>query len=165
MLALQFLRLARHQRYKPHREQIFAHDVKDWSTVGGKPGKISIYTCNTSSGTYMDRKELAMKKRDYAPSSQKMAGNEQIAAEIAKNANGIGYVGLAYIHAEGLKVVPIDGVLPSKETILNKKYAYARPTFYYTNGEPGGEAAKFIEFTLSSAGQTIAEKIGFVPIQ
>ena len=146
-------------------EQIFAGDVKDWSAVGGKPGKISIYTRNTASGTYSDWKELAMKKRDYAPSSQKMAGNEQIAAEIAKNANGIGYVGLAYIHAEGLKVVPIDGVLPSKETILNKKYAYARPTFYYTNGEPGGEAAKFIEFTLSSAGQTIAEKIGFVPIQ
>ena len=146
-------------------EQIFAGDVKDWSAVGGKPGKISIYTRNTASGTYSDWKELAMKKRDYAPSSQKMAGNEQIAAEIAKNANGIGYVGLAYIHAEGLKVVPIDGVLPSKETILNKKYAYARPTFYYTNGEPGGEAARFIEFTLSSAGQTIAEKIGFVPIQ
>ena len=146
-------------------EQIFAGDVKDWSAVGGKAGKISIYTRNTASGTYSDWKELAMKKRDYAPSSQKMAGNEQIAAEIAKNANGIGYVGLAYIHAEGLKVVPIDGVLPSKETILNKKYAYARPTFYYTNGEPGGEAAKFIEFTLSSAGQTIAEKIGFVPIQ
>ena len=146
-------------------EQIFAGDVKDWSAVGGKPGKISIYTRNTASGTYSDWKELAMKKRDYATSSQKMAGNEQIAAEIAKNPNGIGYVGLAYIHADSIKVVPIDGVLPSKETILTKKYAYARPTFFYTNGEPSGEAAKFIEFTLSANGQKIAEKIGFVPIQ
>jgi phosphate transport system substrate-binding protein len=146
-------------------EQIFTGDVTDWSAVGGKPGKISIYTRNTSSGTYSDWKDLAMKKRDYAKSSQKMAGNEQIAAEVAKNPNGIGYVGLAYIQAEGIKVVPIDGVSPSKETVLNKKYAYARPTFYYTNGEATGEAAKFIEFTLSNAGQQIASKIGFVPIK
>ncbi len=146
-------------------EQIFTGDVTDWSAVGGKPGKISVYTRNTSSGTYQDWKDLAMKKRDYAKSSQKMAGNEQIAAEVAKNPNGIGYVGLAYIHAEGIKVIPIDGVSPSKETVLNKKYAYARPTFYYTNGEPSGEAAKFIEFTLSDAGQKIAEKVGFVPLR
>jgi phosphate transport system substrate-binding protein len=146
-------------------EQIFTGDVTDWSAVGGKPGKISVYTRNTSSGTYSDWKDLAMKKRDYAKSSQKMAGNEQIAAEVAKNPNGIGYVGLAYINAAGVKVAAIDGVLPSAETVQNKKYAYARPTFYYTNGEPTGEAAKFVEFTLSEAGQKIAEKIGFVPVK
>lgn len=146
-------------------EQIFTGDVTDWSAVGGKPGKISVYTRNTSSGTYSDWKDLAMKKRDYARSSQKLAGNEQIAAEVAKNPNGIGYVGLAYTHASGIKVAAIDGVLPSKETVINKKYAYARPTFYYTNGEPSGEAAKFIAFTLSDAGQKIAAKIGFVPLR
>jgi len=146
-------------------EQIFTGDVTDWSAVGGRPGKISVYTRNTSSGTYSDWKDLAMKKRDYAKSSQKMAGNEQIAAEVAKNPNGIGYVGLAYLKAEGIKVVSIDGVMPSKETVLAKKYAYARPTFYYTNGEPAGEAAKFVAFTLSDEGQKIADKIGFVPVK
>ena len=146
-------------------EQIFTGDVTDWSAVGGKSGKLSIYTRNTSSGSYSDWKDLAMKRRDYAPSSQKMAGNEQIASEVAKNPNGIGYVGLAYINVPGIKVVAIDGVAPSKETVLSKKYAYARPTFYYTNGEPSGEAAKFLEFTVSEAGQRIAAQIGFVPIK
>jgi phosphate transport system substrate-binding protein len=146
-------------------EQIFAGDITDWSAVGGSPGKISIYTRNTSSGTYSDFKELAMKKRDYAPSSQKMAGNEQIASEVAKNPNGIGYVGLAYMDAAGIKVVSIDGGTPTKESVLSKKYPYARPTFYYTNGEPTGEAAKFVEFTLSDEGQKIASKVGFVPVR
>jgi len=76
-------------------EQIFAGDITDWSAVGGNPGAISIYTRNTSSGTYSDFKDLAMKKRDYAGSSQKMAGNEQIVAEVAKNPSGIGYVSMA----------------------------------------------------------------------
>jgi phosphate transport system substrate-binding protein len=146
-------------------EQIFTGDITDWSAVGGKPGKISIYTRNTASGTYADFKELAMNKRDYAGSSQKMAGNEQIASEVARNPNGIGYVGLAYLHVPGIKAVPIDGAAPDKESVLAKKYPYARPTFYYTNGDPAGEAAKFVEFTLSDAGQRIAEKVGFVGVR
>ncbi|MDF3058378.1 MAG: phosphate-binding protein [Rariglobus sp.] len=146
-------------------EQIFTGDVTDWSAVGGTPGTFSIYTRNTSSGTYSDWKDLAMKKRDYAPSSQKMAGNEQIAAEVGKNPNGIGYVGVAYIHAPGVKVIPIEGHLPTKDEVLSKKYPYARPNFYYTNGEPTGEAAKFIEFTLGTEGQKVVEKVGFIPVK
>ncbi len=143
-------------------EQIFAGDITDWSAVGGSPGKISVYTRNTSSGTFKDFKDLAMNKRDYAPSSQKMAGNEQIAAEVAKNPAGVGYVGLAYIHDPGVKAVSIDGALPTKESVLKMTYPLARPTFYYTNGEPAGEAAKFLDFTLSDEGREIVEKTGFV---
>jgi len=146
-------------------EQIFAGDVADWSAVGGTPGKISIYTRNTSSGTYSDFKDLAMKKRDYASSSQKMAGNEQIASEVGRNPNGIGYVGLAYMESAGIKVISIDGATPTKESVLAKKYPYARPTFYYTNGEATGEAAKFLEFTLGNDGQKIVSKVGFVPVR
>lgn len=150
---------------KKQVEQIFTGDITDWSAVGGKPGKISIYTRNTSSGTYSDWKELAMKKRDYAKSSQKMAGHEQIAAEVGKNANGIGYVGLAYMKAGGLKVIPIDGVLPSAATVRNKSFPYSRPTFYYTNGDASGEPKAFIDFTLGAKGQAIAAQVGFVPVK
>jgi phosphate transport system substrate-binding protein len=149
---------------KKQVEQIFTGEVSDWSAVGGSGGKISIYTRNTSSGTYSDFKELAMKKRDYAGGSQKMAGNEQIAAEVGKNPNGVGYVGLAYTKAGGVRVMPIDGVSPSVQSVHAKTYPYARPTFYYTNGEPSGLAKQFLDFTISSAGQKIATQVGFVPI-
>src|SRR5678816_4275920 len=134
---------------KKQVEQIFTGDVTDWSAVGGSGGKISVYTRNTSSGTYSDFKELAMKKRDYAPGSQKMAGNEQIAAEVGKNPHGVGYVGMAYIKAGGVKVVSIDGASPSIQSVQNHSYPYWRPTFYYTNGEPGGVAKTFVDFALS----------------
>ncbi len=145
-------------------EQIFTGEVGDWSAVGRASGKISVYTRNTSSGTYSDFKELAMKKRDYAPGSQKMAGNEQIASEVGKNPNGIGYVGLAYTKASGIKVMAIDGATPSVQSVHAKTYPYARPTFYYTNGEPNGVAKEFLDFTISKAGQKIAAQVGFVPI-
>jgi phosphate transport system substrate-binding protein len=149
---------------KKQVEQIFTGDVTDWSAVGGSGGKISIYTRNTSSGTYSDWKELAMKKRDYAGSSQKMAGHEQIAAEVGKNTNGIGYVGLAYMKAGGIKVVPIDGQMPTQQAVRNKTWPYARPTFYYTNGEPSGVAKEFVDFTIGPTGQKIVDRVGFVGI-
>src|SRR5213079_23509 len=150
---------------KKQVEQIFTGEVSDWSAVGGSGGAISIYTRNTSSGTYSEFKELAMKKRDYAKSSQKMAGNEQIAAEVGKNKNGVGYVGMAYTKASGVKVVSIDGVTPSVKSVQDHSYPYWRPTFYYTNGEPGGLAKQFVDFTLSSGGQNIVSRVGFVPVK
>ena len=150
---------------KKQVEQIFTGEVTDWSAVGGTGGKISIYTRNTSSGTYSDWKELAMKKRDYAPTAQKMAGNEQITAEVAKNPNGIGYVGLAYLKAPGVKAVKIDNKEVNAETVRSQEWAYARPTFFYTNGEPSGTARQFVDFTLGAEGQKIAERVGFVGVK
>lgn len=150
---------------KKQVEQIFTGDVTDWSAVGGKPGTISIYTRNTSSGTYSDWKELAMRKRDYAASAQKMAGHEQIAAEVGKNPNGIGYVGLAYMKASGIKVLTIDGIAPTQSTVRDKSWPYARPTFYYTNGDPTGLAKAFVDFTIGPSGQKIVDGVGFVPIK
>ena len=146
-------------------EQIFTGDVTDWSAVGGSGGKISVYTRNTSSGTYSDFKELAMKKRDYAGGSQKMAGNEQIASEVGKNPNGVGYVGMAYTKAGGVKAMPIDGAVPSTKSVQAHTYPYWRPTFYYTNGDPSGLAKDFVDFTVGPGGQRIVAQVGFVPIK
>ena len=106
-----------------------------------------------------------MKKRDYARDSQKLAGNEQIAQEVGTNPNGVGYVGLAYTKATGIKIMSIDGATPSKESVLAKSYPYARPTFYYTNGDPTGAVKEFIDFTIAPEGQRIVEQVGFVPIK
>ena len=157
---------------KEQVEKIFTGETADWSGVvdiaNAKrrgPGKISIYTRNTSSGTYSDFKDLAMSKRDYAPSSQKMAGNEQIASEVAKNPDGIGYVGVSYIKTPGVKALTIDGRSPSASAVKGLNYAYGRQCFYYTNGAPSGKGKAFVDFSLSPAGQKIVEQVGFITVK
>ncbi len=145
-------------------EEIFAGDIADWSAVGGGPGPISVYARNASSGTYSGFRWLAMQKRDYAPSAQKMAGNQQVAAEVAHNPNGIGYIGMPYAAGAGLKVLRIDGRLPSLGTIQDGTYPYSRPLFLYTRGEPEEEVARFIAFVLGREGQAIVRDHGFIPI-
>jgi phosphate transport system substrate-binding protein len=150
---------------KRQLEQIFTGDVTDWSAVGGKPGKISVYTRNTASGTYSEFKEMAMNKRDYAGSSQKLAGNEQIVAEVAKNPNGIGYVGMAYVNVSGIRVLTVDGGSPTKESVQAHQYPLARNTYFYTNGAPSGLAKQFIDFIMSPAGEKIIDQVGFVSVK
>jgi phosphate transport system substrate-binding protein len=141
--------------------KIFTGQVKDWSEIGGAPGKISIYTRNTSSGTYKDWQSIAMGGRDYPSSSLKMAGNEQIAQEVAKNKNGIGYVGLAYSKTTGTKAVAIDGVEPIAKNA--KQYAYARLCYLYTSDKPSPATDAFINYIDSPAGQETVRKVGFIP--
>jgi len=150
---------------KAQIEGIFTGQITDWSAVGGAPGAISVYTRNTSSGTYSDFKGMAMSKKDYVSTAQKMAGNEQIASEVGKNPNGIGYVGMAYLNAAGVKAVAVNGVKPSIATVRDKSYPISRSTFYYTNGIPTGEAKAFLDFTLSPAGQKIVQQVGFAPLK
>lgn len=144
---------------------IFTGTVTDWSEVGGKGGKISVYTRNNASGTYQEFKDMAMNKAEYVETAQKLAGNEQIADEVGKNPNGVGYVGLAYIKATGVKAVTVGGIVLSDETVRTNKYPYSRPTFFYTNGKPSGLAKEFIDFVLGPKGSAIVSRVGFVPVK
>ena len=142
-------------------ELIFSGDVTDWSGITAQTGSISAYTRNTSSGTYAVFQKMAMDSRDYGSDTQKMAGNEQIASEVASNPNGIGYVGLAYIHTPGVKVLPVDGAQPDA-----KDYPLARPLYYLTNkSKPLSPIAqKFVDFSLSPEGQEIVKRVHFLSI-
>ena len=146
-------------------ERIFTGDVSNWSSVGGPSGKISVYTRNTSSGTYAFFQKVALSSRDYGSSSQKLAGNEQIATEVAKNKYGIGYVGLAYLKAKGIKAVKLNGFFPSNDSVNSNDYKLSRGLNCFTNGKPSGVTKKFLEFSLSLEGQEIVESTGFVKIR
>lgn len=146
---------------KDQVNKIFTGQAKDWAEVGGLPGKISVYTRNTSSGTYKDWQSLAMGGRDYPSSSQKLAGNEQIAQEVSTNKNGVGYVGLPYAKAQGIKALPIDGVPPEAKNA--RTYVYARECYLYIPEKASAETQAFLEYIKSPAGQEIIRKVGFIP--
>lgn len=142
-------------------ELIFSGDIINWSALSLQTGKISIYTRNTSSGTYATFQKMALSSRNYGNDTQKMAGNEQIATEVAGNINGIGYIGLAYLNTPGIKVFSVDGAYPE-----SRDYPLARPLYYVTNNEKqlSPIAQKFIDFTLSPAGQEIVKRVKFLPV-
>jgi len=88
-----------------------------------------------------------------------MAGNEQSHRKLAKIQTALVTSGLAYTKAGGIKVMPIDGVSPSTQTVQRQNLPLRSATFYYTNGEPSGLAKEFLDFTIGSTGQKIVAQV------
>jgi phosphate transport system substrate-binding protein len=142
-------------------EAIFTGEIENWAAFTTHSGEISAYTRNTASGTYDMFRAIAMSSRDYGKNCQMVAGNEQIATEVAGNPNAIGYVGLAYAQTHGVKVLPVEGMLPWAEN-----YPLSRTLFYVVDGNVrlSPIANDFIGFTLSPQGQHIIEQAHFLPL-
>jgi len=143
---------------------IYTGRVSDWSQVGGSSGKIVVISRDSASGTFEAFNELALDKAKVRPDALLQASNQAVATTVAKTPGAIGYVGLGYV-SDRVKAVTVDGIIPSKETILSGEYALSRPLFMYTNGKPKGAVKKFIDFVLSDKGQLLVEENGYVALK
>ncbi|MBN1663716.1 MAG: PstS family phosphate ABC transporter substrate-binding protein [Deltaproteobacteria bacterium] len=144
--------------------QIYQGKITNWKDVGGDDLKIVVISRDSSSGTFEAWGELVLNKARVLPQAQLQASNGAIIQAVSKNRYAIGYVGLGYLN-KSVKGLTVNGVKASAETCISKEYPVSRPLYMYTDGEPRGGAAKFIQFILSPAGQKLVEKEGFVPLR
>ena len=149
---------------KKQVRDIYTGKITDWSQIGGKPGKIVVVSRDTASGTFEAFGELIMNKEKVMPSALMQASNQAVAQIIGQTPIGIGYVGLGFMSGE-LKAVEIDGVMPSKDTVLSGKYPVSRPLFMYTNGKPQGIIKKYLDFLKSNRGPELVETQGYVGLK
>ena len=149
---------------KKQVRDIYTGKITDWSQIGGKPGKIVVVSRDTASGTFEAFGELIMNKEKVLPSALMQASNQAVAQIIGQTPGGIGYVGLGFMSGE-LKAVEIDGVIPSKETVLSGKYKVSRPLFMYTNGNPQGIIKEYLDFIKGPDGQNLVDSQGYVGLK
>lgn len=144
--------------------RIYRGEVTRWSEVGGADAGIVLLGRDTSSGTYEYFKEVVVgDNAEYAPSMRNLASNQALVDEVKGNDMAIAYVGLGYL-TDSISVVAIDGVAPSVETAANGSYPISRYLYMYTNGEPAGVQAAYLDWIQGAAGQTIVVDQGFVPL-
>jgi phosphate transport system substrate-binding protein len=154
---------------------MYSGKVSNWKQVGGSDARIILLSREKNSGTHVFFLEHVVregKKSDiqFAPNVQMQASSSTLAQQVANTPNAIGYVGLGYAEAAKVKEVAVatkDGgpfVAPSQETVLDKSYPISRPLYFYTNGEPTGEARAFVDFVLGAEGQKIVSDLEFVPV-
>lgn len=147
--------------------KIYRGEITNWSEVGGPDEDIVLLSRDTSSGTYEYFKEAVVAAEDenaeYAASAQLLASTQAIVDEVTGNDWAVGYVGLGYL-TDDVQVVEIDGVAASIDTAKDGSYPIARYLYMYSNGEPEGAAAAYLEWILGADGQAIVVDQGFVPL-
>lgn len=146
-------------------KDIYTGKITDWKEVGGAPGQIVVVSRDSSSGTFEYWNEHVLKKERVMPRALMQASSGAVVQAVAKNKYAIAYAGLAYTHAPGIHATTVDGVAGSIENTLNGTYPISRGLYLYTNGEPAGDVAKFVNFLLSDAGQKIVASVDYIPVR
>jgi phosphate transport system substrate-binding protein len=154
---------------------IYSGRINNWAEVGGEDRPIVRLSRETNSGTHVYFLEEVLRRGDpddatlFSPTTLLLPSSEGIGAEIRQNPNAIGYDGLGYVTPD-MKVVAValtpEGpfTLPSAETVNGGTYPIARDLYVYTDGEPQGDLADYLEWILGPEGQAIVTELGFVPI-
>lgn len=150
-------------------EDIFRGKITNWKQVGGKDQKIVVYSRETSSGTYEFFKESVLKNKNYMAGSLSMPATGAIIQSVSQTKGAIGYVGLAYVSPR-IKTLSVSYddthyATPSVENATNKSYPIVRPLYYYYNVKNKDQVDPLLQFILSSQGQDIIKKSGYIPVK
>jgi len=89
--------------------------------------------------------------------------SQELLFSLSKIRGAIAYLSVGGIPREA-RAVKIDGVAPTVENIKSGQYPLSRTPMLVTLGNPAGESRQFIDFILSSAGQNIVKRMGYLPI-
>ncbi len=154
---------------------IYSGVYTNWSEVGGDDRPIVRLSRETNSGTHVYFLETVLRLGDkesetlFSTNTLLLPSSEGIIVEVRQNPNAIGYDGLGYVPHD-LKVIAIapevsdEYILPSVETVNAGTYPIARDLYMYTNGEPEGVVAEYLEWIMQEVAQDIVKELGFVPI-
>ena len=144
---------------------LYTGKVKNWKDVGGPDMEVVVISRDTASGTYEAFNEMVMKKEKMADAVQAVSSSKEVHDRVSTTKGAIGYVGLGFLD-DKVKGLNVDGVTPTKKTIVSGKYPLSRPLFVFTNGYPslGGLVHEFCTLHLSEKGQKMIEAKGYVPV-
>jgi phosphate transport system substrate-binding protein len=154
---------------------IYTGKITNWKQVGGENRPIVLLSRESNSGTHVFFLEQVIRLGDakskalFSPETLLLPSSEGIMMEVQQNPNSIGYDGLGYVTPEvKMLAVARDAakpfVLPSIESVNQGTYPIARDLYMYTSGQPAGQIARYLEWIVSPAGQTIVAKLGFVTL-
>lgn len=144
--------------------QIYRGEITNWKDVGGEDKEIVLLSRDSSSGTYeFFKEEVVGDDAEYAAAAKLLPSTQAIVDEVVANDAGIGYIGLGYL-TDDVKIVAIDGVKASVPAAADGSYAISRYLYMYSDGEPAGVMAAYLDWILGSEGQQLVVDEGFVPL-
>ena len=153
-------------------KDIYSGKITNWKELGGKNEPIRAYQRPEDSGSQTSLQSLMGDTPIMdAPRENVASGMGEIISEVAQYRNfenAIGYTFRYYsqemVGNNQIKLLAIDGVSPTKETIRSGEYPITGEFYIVTAGTENPNVNKLIDWVLSPQGQQLIEKVGYVPI-
>ncbi len=144
---------------------IYLGKIVNWAELGGPDRPIVPVVREMSSGTRGAFDELVLEKRTPQSENLQPAVTAGDAALLVSTTPGsIGYVGFGNLGSK-LKILAIDGIIPSQATVQDRSYQLVRPLLLLTGSLTQPLAKTYIDFALSPEGQQLIEADGWVRVK
>lgn len=155
-------------------QALYSGRVFTWAEVGGQAHDVLLISREDGSGSRQLFEVRVMGEEPVALTAVVMPTSGDVVDYVAKHPNAIGYVSRAYLlpvleqapsttdaaapRPLGVKVLALDGQLPTQQAIQSQRYPLIQPLYLVSRTRPTGWLQQFIDFTLSPAGQAIVER-------
>lgn len=129
-----------------HLREIFFGRLQEW---GG--GTVTVVSREDGSGTRAAFESIVLDGESTTLNAVLMPSSEAMVEYVAETPAAIGYVASERL-GDGVRVLPIDGALPTKEAVSNGTYPLWQQVYVASHGEPTGEAREFAQWLLLGGG-------------
>lgn len=145
--------------------KIYTGEIANWNEVGGNDAPIVLIGREAASGT-RDGFESITGTKDKCQYSQELTSTGDVVQTVSSNPNAIGYASLASIK-ETVKLLSVESVIPTNETIQNGTYKIQRDFILVTPKDKrlSHAAQAFMDYATSADADVMIEKAGAVPVK
>ena len=145
--------------------KIYTGEVTNWDEVGGNDAPIVLIGREAASGT-RDGFESITKTKDKCQYTQELTSTGDVVQTVSSNPNAIGYASLASVK-DTVKLLSVEGVTPTNETIQNDTYKIQRDFVFVTpkNRQLSEAAQAFMDYASSAEADEMIIKAGAVPVK
>ena len=154
-------------------QKIYTGEITNWSQVGGNDVDIIPFQRNETSGSQVLMDKLVMgdlemmeAPKEWIPSEmdtlmEGVRGYEDSAAAIGYS---VYYYAEDMRMAEGMKIISVEGIEPTDETIGSDEYPLINPYFAVISAEADENTRVLYDWLVSQDGQMVLEMQGYVPV-
>lgn len=145
--------------------KIYTGEITNWQEVGGSDAPIVCIGREAASGT-RDGFETVTGTKDHCVYSQELTSTGDVVQTVSGNPNAIGYASVASAN-DTVKLISVEGVVPTTETIQNGEYQLQRNFVLVTRKDTplSGAAKDFFDFATSPQADGLITKAGAVPVK
>lgn len=145
--------------------KIYSGEITNWKEVGGSNAPIVCIGREAASGT-RDGFEEVTGTKDKCKYSQELTSTGDVVQTVSGNPNAIGYASVASVN-DTVKMVSVEGVKPTTETIQDGEYKVQRNFVLVTKKDTAlSKAAQdFFDFATSEQADSLITEAGAVPVK
>ena len=149
--------------------RVYRKEITNWKEFGGTTADIVAVTKAEGHATLESFLNHTGLSRQEVKADVACGDNAQVIRVVANTVNAIAYVSLGEVlHAMEigmpLKMVQLDGIAPTVESVADGSYPMSRTLYLVSKEEPAGGSLALLEFLGSQRGRAIIERGRYVPL-